>query len=211
MDDRTLTPLLAALARAGVAENTLVVFTSDHGDAFGEHGVFLHDDVHLGTVHVPLVLRLPGVLPAGRRIAAPVRVLDIMPTVLDILGLPVPADVQGRSLLPLIRDDEATETPAVVSEYLAPDGTLVTRSIRTPERTLIQAAGADRLYDTRQDAEERHDEAGVRPDDLAELHAMLSEWDQRCAPLAAAHVPPLTAPTPDAESRAGLRALGYLP
>jgi arylsulfatase A-like enzyme len=211
MDDRTLTPLLEALDHAGVAEHTLVVFTSDHGDAFGEHGVFLHDDVHLGTVHVPLVLRLPGVLPAGRRVEAPVGVLDVMPTVLAVLGLPVPAGVQGRSLLPQIRDDDATSAPPVVSEYLAPDGTVVARSIRTPSLSLVRGASGDRLYDLGADARERHDLAATRPGDLAVLETMLGTWEQRCAPLAAAHPPAFAAAEPDAETRAGLRALGYLP
>jgi arylsulfatase A-like enzyme len=210
MDERTLAPLLGALDQAGVADRTLVVFTSDHGDAFGEHGAFLHDDVHLGTVHVPLVLRLPGVLPAGRRIDAPVRVLDVMPTVLDVVGLPVPANVQGRSLLPLVRGDAATPPPAV-SEYLAPDGALVTRSIRTPARALIRGPSGVQLYDLADDAGERHDVAGGRPDELTALDDLLGEWDRRCAPLAATHAPALAATGPDAATRAGLRALGYLP
>ena len=99
---RSLTPLLDELDALGLARDTLVVFTSDHGEAFGEHGVFLHDDLYRETLHVPLVLRFPGRLPAGRRVDARARLLDLMPTVLDLLGVPAPADVQGRSLVPLV-------------------------------------------------------------------------------------------------------------
>jgi arylsulfatase A-like enzyme len=173
-------------------------------------------------VHVPLVLRLPGVLPAGRRVETPVRVLDVMPTVLAVLGLPVPAGVQGRSLLPLAggdaRPDEPpagaearADQPPAVSEYLASDGALVTRSIRTPTLSLVRDAHGERLYDLVRDPGERHDLAATRPQELATLQALLDGWDRHCAPLAAAHPPALVAASPDAETRAGLRALGYLP
>ena len=107
MDATTLTRLLDALAQWNLERDTLVVFTSDHGEAFDEHGVFLHDDLYRGTLHVPLVMRFPGHLPAGKRIEARARLVDLMPTVLDLLGVPASAGMQGRSLVPFVRDDAA--------------------------------------------------------------------------------------------------------
>jgi len=118
MDEETLAPLLDLLDGLDLARDTLVVFTSDHGEAFLEHGRFLHDDLHDGTLRVPLILRLPGRLPAGRRVHTPGRLLDLMPTILDVLGVPAPAAAQGRSLLPLLTDDRPDAAPdEVVSEH----------------------------------------------------------------------------------------------
>src|SRR6185369_13700653 len=115
MDERTLGPLLDRLETLGLADDTLVVFTSDHGEAFGEHGAYLHDDLYAGTLRVPLVMRFPGRVPAGRRVPDRVRLLDVMPTVLELLDVQAPSGLQGRSLAPLLRDDAvpADSPPAV--------------------------------------------------------------------------------------------------
>jgi arylsulfatase A-like enzyme/Tfp pilus assembly protein PilF len=86
------------------ALSTLVVVAADHGEALGDHGedkhgVFLYDE----TIHVPLVVRLPDRRSAGARITSQVRLADVAPTVLDAIGEPVPAAIQGASLLPLLR------------------------------------------------------------------------------------------------------------
>ncbi len=99
--------LLDALDAKGLKENTLVVFTSDHGDMMGDHGRFSKNILFEGSVHVPLILRLPGVIPAGTRIARPVSHIDIAPTILEYTGMPLPK-TDGRSLRNLIegkRDD----------------------------------------------------------------------------------------------------------
>ncbi|MEO1087672.1 MAG: sulfatase-like hydrolase/transferase, partial [Acidobacteriota bacterium] len=83
---------------------TLVVLTSDHGEALGEHqGLAGHAYLYDLNLHVPLLMALPGGEESGRRIDRQVRSVDITPTILDALGQPVPA-VDGRSLLPLVRD-----------------------------------------------------------------------------------------------------------
>src|SRR4029077_1979961 len=86
--------------------NTLVVVAADHGEALGEHGeathgVFLYDE----TLHVPLVIRLPDGRGAGARVQSRVRLADVAPTVLDALGVPPPAQMEGQSLLPLPSTD----------------------------------------------------------------------------------------------------------
>lgn len=116
--DEMLGALLDRLEETGVAERTLVIVTSDHGEELHDHGVFEHDWMFNTNLLVPLVLRLPGRAHAGTRVSWPVELLDLPPTILDLAGLPgalaTPEDpraaaVQGRSLLP---DCAGTPPPA---------------------------------------------------------------------------------------------------
>ena len=96
--------ILGKLDDLGLAENTLVIFTSDHGDMVGAHGCIgksissFFDDL----VRIPLAMRLPGRIRPGTVVKAPVSQIDLMPTIVDYVGQPVPPDVHGRSLRPLI-------------------------------------------------------------------------------------------------------------
>jgi choline-sulfatase len=108
--DAMVGKLLAGLRAAQQLERTTVLVFGDHGESLGEHGesthgVFLYDS----TLHVPLLLRLPGARPAGRRVATRVSLVDVVPTVLDILGLAAPPAVQGQSLLPLLTAAKAAD------------------------------------------------------------------------------------------------------
>lgn len=102
--DQSLGLILAALDEAGLRGSTLVVFTSDHG------GSFLHSKatVYDGGLKVGLLMRWPGVLPAGGRVGSLTSHVDILPTLLDLLGLPVPAHVQGISAAGLARGTGGT-------------------------------------------------------------------------------------------------------
>jgi arylsulfatase A-like enzyme len=100
--------LLARLDELGLAERTLVVLSADHGDEFFEHGSIGHRrTLHEEVLQVPLVMRLPGVLPAGKRVAGVVSNADVLPTVLELLGLADPPGLASRSLVPLARGAEA--------------------------------------------------------------------------------------------------------
>ena len=103
MDERMIRPLIEAVREAGRAEDTLIIFTSDHGEAFHEHANFVHDDVYRETLHVPLILVYPGFFPENVKVDQPVRSIDIMPTVLDLLDIEAGFLMQGESLLPAIR------------------------------------------------------------------------------------------------------------
>ncbi|MEM9552791.1 MAG: sulfatase-like hydrolase/transferase [Acidobacteriota bacterium] len=103
--DESLGVVIQHLERLGVADRTVIVLTSDHGEGRGEHDEETHSLLtYQSTLHVPLVVRLPDG-PRGRRVASRVSTIDILPTVLDVLGLAPPAEIQGRSLLPLIDGD----------------------------------------------------------------------------------------------------------
>ena len=96
--------ILQKLDELGLADNTLVIFTSDHGDMVGAHGCIgkslqgFYDDL----VRIPLLVRLPGRIKPGTVIDAPVSQIDLMPTILDYAGQPVPEGLHGRSLRPLL-------------------------------------------------------------------------------------------------------------
>jgi arylsulfatase A-like enzyme len=100
--DAFLGALFEDLDHLGLAESTLVVVTSDHGEEFGEHHPARFYDAHCATVfeeaiRVPLILRLPGSLPAGRVVEAPVELVDVAPTILEALQIGVPAAMEGQS------------------------------------------------------------------------------------------------------------------
>jgi arylsulfatase A-like enzyme len=101
--DAELGRLLDWLKETGQRENTLIIFNSDHGDLQGDHGIFRKGPyLYEGAVRVPLILSWPGVLPQDRQYSALVEQVDIVPTIHELLGLPIPPGVQGKSLLPLL-------------------------------------------------------------------------------------------------------------
>jgi arylsulfatase A-like enzyme/Flp pilus assembly protein TadD len=114
--DSLLERMGAELARLGLSERSVLIFASDHGEAFGENRSYGHArNVLTPVLHVPLVIRFPFKL-EPRRISAQVRNLDIAPTILDIAGVPAPKSFEGSSLLPLI---EAVEREGDRTAYAA--------------------------------------------------------------------------------------------
>jgi arylsulfatase A-like enzyme/Flp pilus assembly protein TadD len=101
--DSVVGSVLEVLERHGLFENTVIAVAADHGEAFGEHGerwhgVFLYDE----TIHVPLLLKLPGEKFAGKRVEARVALADIAPSLLQAARVTIPSTMQGQSLFPLI-------------------------------------------------------------------------------------------------------------
>ena len=107
--DERLDDLLDALDDLGLAERTLIVFTSDHGELFGEHGQFNHVSLFDENVLVPLAFFDPELPPGVRRVSHQVRSIDLLPTILDRLGLPPPEGIDGRSFAPLLRRRERAD------------------------------------------------------------------------------------------------------
>ncbi len=119
--------LIGELKRLGLWENSIVVFAADHGETLDErfqsfdHGARAYEE----QIRIPLIVRFPGDEYGGRRIAAPVHQVDLLPTILDALSTPVPQGVQGRSLLPLIRGDESWGAERHLVSLAYPLGTRV--------------------------------------------------------------------------------------
>ena len=115
--DRWLGLLVEDLRRRGLYERALLVVTSDHGEEFGDRSPEVFYDAHGGSLHremvrVPLVVKLPGQKHGGTRVEAVTRAIDVMPTVLDVVSLSGPAEMQGESLRPLWEHDEPSHRVA---------------------------------------------------------------------------------------------------
>jgi arylsulfatase A-like enzyme len=98
--------LFALFDETGLLQNSLIVFTADHGESLGEHGFFTHGYPYEGSLHIPLIMHFPGDEFGGLRISQAVSNMDILPTVTDILGFNAREGIQGHSLYPLL--DEST-------------------------------------------------------------------------------------------------------
>jgi arylsulfatase A-like enzyme len=104
--DSAIADLLRGLDERNLRDNTLIVFLSDHGEEFFEHGGFEHGhSLYEELVHVPLLFRLPGRLAAGTRLQLPVRLLDVAPTILDFLGIEAPPNFEGMSIRKLLEGE----------------------------------------------------------------------------------------------------------
>jgi choline-sulfatase len=115
--DLLIGEILAALASSGLAENTLVVYSTDHGDQLGERGLFWKHTFYDESVKVPLILAWPGRLPAGERRAQVVNLVDLTATLLDALGAEPLPQAQGRSFLTVARDARAPWVDETYAEY----------------------------------------------------------------------------------------------
>jgi len=216
--DRELGRLLAFVD--SLPGRTLIVFTADHGEGLGEHGEAMHNRfVYNSTLHVPLLIALEGVVEPRRRIHANVGHVDLLPTVLDLLGLDKPDGLDGRSLAPVLGAG-AGEPPlrphyseTLVWSLERPHG-IELRSIIEGDFKLVHtqidgAAGRAEqleLYDISFDRAELTDLARVDPQRLRSLKADLERWRRRLEQRAA-EVSPIEM---DEGARQRLRSLGYL-
>lgn len=156
--------MLEALEASGQRENTLIIFTSDHGEMLGDHGLLQKGcRFYEGAVHIPLILSWPGHFQAGLRSTALVELTDIVPTLLDILGLPISRHIQGKSLLPILSGhaDPSYHHDFVRCEYhdtLDRPYASHANMLRTERYKLVVYHGHEvgELYDLEQDPDEFH-------------------------------------------------------
>ena len=163
--DAAVGRVLDALDRLGLADDTVVVYTSDHGDACGSHGMIdKHGTMYDEVVRVPLCVRWPGVARAGRRTGAfTAHFLDLAATMYEAAGLAVPAHVQGRSLVPVLRGDTPPDWPdAAFSVYNGQQfGLYVQRMVRTNRWKYVwNMTDTDELYDLKEDPWELDNRVG---------------------------------------------------
>ena len=152
--DAKIGQLLAALERLGLAENTIVVYTSDHGENLFEHGFVQKHCFYEPAVAVPLTMRCPGVVPAGETREHLVSLINLFPTWLDLLGIEHPDTLEGESLLSVIDGSTPTEGREVFSEFYK--WGMSERMIRTPEWKYVHTDGdVSQLYDVQHDPLER--------------------------------------------------------
>ena len=164
--------LLQSLKERGLYEEALVVFTSDHGEEFQEHGKWRHgENLHAQTLNVPLIIRFPG-QSRGQRIEPPVQHIDLMPTLLDYLNLEIPAAVQGRSLI------GSPEYQGEIYSHLFLGGSPLYHSVVEGDWKLIRRVDRDgsmsyQIFNWVEDPEESHDLAPVQKKRVASLTSLL--------------------------------------
>lgn len=190
--DRMVGQVLDALRANGLAENTLVVYTSDHGDMLGEQSLWWKHLFYEESIRVPLILSWPGVIPPHQRCDRVVSALDVNATMLDALDAPALPGSPGRSLMGLVSDRPTTRAVApqdwqdtAYAEYCedqySPPGGCYHRMVRQNEWKLIYYHGyAPQLFNLQEDPDELVDRAGDPATHAIcrELTAqVLREWD----------------------------------
>jgi arylsulfatase A-like enzyme/Tfp pilus assembly protein PilF len=196
--------VLEAVASRGLDDDTLVVVTSDHGESLGEHGEKSHGFfVYDATLRVPLIVKGASIA-SGKRIATPVRSIDILPTVLEAVAVPVPEGAQGRSLVPLLAGQETAAAPAYaecyVSELNFRWAPLV--ALREEGYKYIDAPRPE-LYELKSDPGETKNLVDADPDRARRMRERLAELVESLPPSFSSRS------QPDPETIARLRSLGY--
>lgn len=214
LDDQ-LARLLARLDALGLRDDTLVVLTADHGESLDEHGYYLEHGKgpFQPTAHVPLLFSLPGRLPSGRVVTEPVGLVDLVPTVLQVLGVPAPPGLQGQSLVPTWQGgasapyvfmEAGTKQP---SQLVVRKGPWKLARFRSPEDRERFGRGAVELYDLARDPGEQRDVRAEHPEIARELEDALARWEATTPK----HEPAGMAPPPvDERTHEMLKGLGYV-
>ena len=214
--DQAVGEVRGVLEKAGLLEDTLLIVTADHGEALAEHGYVWHENVPYDeALHIPLLIRFPG----GRlirRSGALTQTVDVMPTILELLGMDTPTDaLQGRSLAPLL-----TGGKTAVREYAFAQtyGPYYCRVARDKDWVLLQYRdGPSALYHIAVDPRQTRNMIASHPDRADGLGDALRKFEQQQAAFAAQTTKGKQAGTTTAprrklseDTRRELRALGYL-
>lgn len=139
--------MLRELDASGALENTIVVIHADHGEEFWEHGGYEHGHSQYREVlHVPLIVRFPGKVPAGMRVSSRVRSMDLFPTLLELTGIDVPSGIDAQSLLPLL-DGKRHPPRDVVSEFLLWSNHEFKAFIHDDAKLITNGASENQLFD----------------------------------------------------------------
>ncbi len=160
VDDR-IGKLLGELKRLDLDKSFVVCFTSDHGAMLGEHGQWSKRYMLEWSSRVPLIVSGPGRLPEGKRIAAPVSLIDVFPTLADLAGVKVETELDGSSLLPLLKGTGSGDGRSVIAEYLGEGVIEPVRMVRWEQYKYIIVNGyPPQLYDLQTDPNENENVAG---------------------------------------------------
>jgi choline-sulfatase len=203
--DAALATFVAYLRKQGWYENAIVIVVGDHGEGLGEHredthGIFLYDS----TTHVPLIVKLPVRDSQNSVVDAQVRTTDILPTVIDLLGVPAPTRLDGESLRPYFEGKQAPPRTALgETDYPLRFGWAPLRSVRAEGFKFIEAPRPE-FYDLHSDPAELKNSYQPWDATVQKFRGMLADWRARTPP---------PAPSAGAVGQGTideLKALGYL-
>ena len=172
--------ITAALERAGVADDTAVIFTTDHGEMLGDHGMLEKRSFYEEASRVPLLMRVPWLSPGQQRVDGSMGHIDLVPTILDLLGESQPDHLEGKSLEPVLRGEETLDdndvfiewngiSPNTRDRFLGSDA--INRMLAMPYRSVISdrwklnlcAGDQGELFDLRSDPYEQNQPVSTTP------------------------------------------------
>jgi len=209
--DSQLGVLLVTLEAKGLLDESLVVFVSDHGEEFLDHDSVLHGyTLYEEQLRIPLMIRHPE-LPA-RRVSRLSRQVDVLPTLLELLGIPIPEPVQGESLATVMKGEQSPdvgdEAPVFAEGSLRAVKTVALDSYTRGDWKLIETRVPEarrQLFNLRDDPQERHDRLASEPEVAERMGAELQRF-RDALPVGHSEAVPLTE-----EEIRELQSLGYLP
>jgi arylsulfatase A-like enzyme len=193
-NDWSLEQLLRKLKELGILENTLIIVVSDHGEEFWEHGWTGHgQSLYQELAHGVLLMWNPKLIPTPGRVGEPVQLIDVMPTVLDLLGLKIPGVVEGQSLAPFAKGQPFQRSgPVMTSRFAHPYGqhneldpenhidsvALLDASWKLIYREKGKLAGLNKveLYDRRSDRRDTKNVSAQNPQDVDRMMTELGKW-----------------------------------
>ena len=199
--DRGLGDILQALEASGQADNTIIVYTSEHGDMMGDHGLFEKSVLYEEAARIPLLIRVPWLGTEQRFITGAVGQIDLVPTLLDLMGEPIPDALEGESKADVLRGEATLAGNDVFIEWNGPDARPIRlyeggvpaeewARVKGPWRTIVaegrwklnlSATDQCELYDLATDPHERinrYDDPD-QAERIAELVDRLHAWQQR--------------------------------
>ena len=182
--DRQVGRVLDGLRERGLLDRTLVVVTADHGEELWDHGSFFHGGtLYDEQLHVPLIMRLPGGAHAGTVVDAQVPLLDVLPTIAEVLDVPVQSGMEGQSLMPLVRGKTSEERPVFARAS----------NVGLPQRFALRSGGYKVIetlhpqgieaFDLRADPKEQRD-VSADPAHQAMVRSLTTRLERYRAPLA---------------------------
>ena len=175
--------MLDELDRQGVLDDAVIIISSDHGDAFGEHGIYSdHVCADECIHHIPLIIRWPGVTPAGPRCSSMLYNVDLAPTLCELLGRPLAPDWDGSSFAANLRGQ-----PGLERDYLVWDTALYTvqRAVRTRTHLMVRTYDPYgyrfdpvELYDMTSDRYQTRNLRDEQPETVQQCSALIAGWQQ---------------------------------
>jgi arylsulfatase A-like enzyme len=193
------------LNELGLDERATVVLISDHGEEFQEHGSVLHEKLYSTVTRVPLIIRLSGDSP-HRRITEVVETIDLMPTILELVGAPQPPGLQGSSLVPLLRGRAGSDGLAFGESPFFGHRRFVATGVH--QLLLTKQSGAVELYNFVDDRHQQADIALTEPETTSRLEAEIAGWEGRIA--GTSYRSEKDAEDVDPQTLEQLRELGYI-
>jgi iduronate 2-sulfatase len=203
--DAQLGRVLDALDDTGLSKNTVIILWGDHGWHLGDHGMWCKHTNYEQAARIPLLIASPNITSPGTRTAALVESVDLYPTLTELAGLPAPDALEGKSLVPVLRDPSLAVKNYVFHVY--PRGERLGRAVRSGQYRLVEwkvpgapaETAAVELYDYTADPEETKNLALEKPEIVARMRAILAaqpEAKPQLKPAAGRSKPEANKPSP---------------